>query len=70
MIKTSVIIPVYNTSPYIEECIDSVFAQTQKEIEVIVVNDGSTDDSLEILMCMQEKYPQLTIVSQIGRAHV
>ena len=64
MIKTSVIIPVYNTSPYIEECIDSVFAQTQKEIEVIVVNDGSTDDSLEILMCMQEKYPQLTIVSQ------
>lgn len=49
MIKTSVIIPVYNTAGYLEECIDSVFRQTQKEIEVIAINDGSTDDSWEIL---------------------
>ena len=39
MVKTSVIIPVYNTSLYLEECIDSVFSQTQKEIEVIAIKE-------------------------------
>ena len=52
MIKTSVIIPVYNTGIYIEECIECVFHQTQKEIEVIAINDGSTDDSLDILLIL------------------
>ena len=64
MIKTSVIIPVYNTGIYIEECIECVFHQTQKEIEVIAINDGSTDDSLDILLRMQKKYPELIILSQ------
>ena len=43
MIKTSVIVPVYNTAEYLEECFESIFGQTQKEIEVIAINDGSTD---------------------------
>lgn len=64
MIKTSVIIPVYNTGIYIEECLDSVFHQSQREIEVIAINDGSTDNSLEILLRLQEKYPELIIISQ------
>ena len=64
MIKTSVIIPVYNTSLYLEECIGSVFSQTQKEIEVIAINDGSTDDSWEVLLSLQKKYPQLIIMTQ------
>ncbi len=51
-IKISVIIPVYNTQNYIEKCIDSVLNQTLKEIEVILINDGSTDNSLEKI----EKY--------------
>ena len=63
-IKTSVIIPVYNTSLYLKECIESVFHQTQKEIEVIAINDGSTDDSYDILLKMQEKYPDLIVISQ------
>lgn len=67
MIKTSVIIPVYNTSIYLEECIDSVFSQTQKEIEVIAINDGSTDDSWEVLLRLQKKYPQLIIMTQENR---
>lgn len=64
MIKTSVIIPVYNSGIYLEECVESVFHQTQKEIEVIAVNDGSTDDSLETLLRLQKKYPELIILSQ------
>lgn len=64
MIKTSVIIPVYNTSQYIEECLESVYRQTQKEIEVIAINDGSTDNSYDILLKMQERYPDLIVISQ------
>jgi glycosyltransferase involved in cell wall biosynthesis len=52
--KVSVIIPVYNSAPYIRECLDSVQKQTLKEIEIIVINDGSCDESLEIL----EQYAQ------------
>ena len=44
-VKISVIIPIYNTQDYIEKCIKSVLNQTLKEIEVILINDGSTDSS-------------------------
>lgn len=47
--KVSVIIPVYNVAGFLRECLDSVLAQTMKDIEVICVNDGSTDESLSIL---------------------
>lgn len=66
-IKTSVIIPVYNTAPYIRECIESVFQQTQKEIEVIAVDDGSTDESLSVLLEMRKKYPDLIVIAQKNR---
>ncbi|MCB6972413.1 MULTISPECIES: glycosyltransferase family 2 protein [Butyricimonas] len=52
MDKISVIIPVYNLSSYIGRCLDSVIVQTYSELDVIVINDGSKDNSLEIL----EKY--------------
>ena len=54
MVKVSVIIPVYNVEDYLKECLDSVLSQTLKDIEVICVDDCSTDDSLKIL---QEFYP-------------
>lgn len=49
MIKVSIIIPVYNTSKYLPRCLDSVISQSLKDIEIICINDGSTDDSLNIL---------------------
>ena len=63
-IKTSVIIPVYNTAEYLEECIDSVLAQTQKEIEIFLVDDGSTDGSLEIIDRYADKYPFIHKMTQ------
>ena len=43
----SIIITVYNTKPYLEKCLDSVLSQNSDELEIIIVNDGSTDDSLD-----------------------
>ena len=49
MPKFSVIIPVYNTEKYLKKCLDSVFNQSFSDYEVIVVNDGSTDGSIDII---------------------
>lgn len=57
-IKVSVIIPVYNVELYLERCLESVLKQTLDDIEIIVVNDGSTDNSKNILMKYIEKYPE------------
>lgn len=48
-IKPSFIVPAYNVSKYIKKCVDSILSCNMKDIEVIVVDDGSTDDTLEIL---------------------
>lgn len=58
--KVSVIIPTYNRSNYIECSLNSIFAQTYKNIEIIVVNDGSTDNTSEII----SKYPQVIYLEQ------
>ena len=49
MEKVSVIIPVYNSSLYLKECLDSVIKQTYKDLEIIIVNDASTDNSMDII---------------------
>lgn len=48
MVKVSVIVPVYNSGKYIEKCIESIINQTYQNIEVLIVNDGSTDNSYSI----------------------
>lgn len=63
-VKVSIIIPVYNTAAYLEEAVDSILCQTLAEIEIIAVNDGSTDNSLEILRQIQQKDARLHICSQ------
>ena len=49
MPKVSVLVPVYNVERYLRECLDSIVNQTLKDIEIICINDGSTDSSLSIL---------------------
>jgi len=58
--KISVIVPVYNTSKFLEQCLNSLINQTFQDMEIICVNDGSTDNSLEIL----NKYPQIKVITQ------
>lgn len=60
--KISVIIPLYNSEKFIKNCVDSVLNQSYKNIELIVINDGSTDDSLEI--CKRIKDNRLLLISQ------
>ena len=55
MKKVSIIIPVYNSSKYLKECINSVIKQTYKNLEIIIVNDKSTDNSLEIINSFSDK---------------
>ena len=62
--KVSVIIPVYNVEEYLRECLDSVINQTLKEIEIICVDDGSTDNSLEILKEYAKKDNRITVISR------
>ncbi len=56
MPKVSVIVPVYNVELYVERCLKTLVNQTLKEIEIIVVNDGSTDQSKEIVQKMLEQF--------------
>ncbi len=56
MPKVSVIVPVYNTEKYLEKCLDSLAKQTLKDIEILIVNDGSPDNSKQIIDKYTEKY--------------
>lgn len=62
--KISVVIPVYNVENYLCECLDSVCNQTFRDIEIICVNDGSTDDSLYILEEYRKKDSRVSIITQ------
>lgn len=58
MIKVSVIVPVYNTEKYLKKCLESLVKQSLKEIEIIIVNDGSPDQSEDIINRYQKEYPE------------
>ena len=62
--KVSIIIPVYNVEKYLETCLNSVAAQTLKETEVIVVDDGSTDQSPRIIEKFKQRYSHFICLSQ------
>lgn len=62
--KVSIIIPIYNVQDYLKECLDSIVNQTLEDIEIICINDGSTDDSLNILNEYTTKDNRFIIISQ------
>lgn len=64
MTKISVILPVYNVEDYLENCLDSLINQTLKDIEIICVNDESTDKSLEILEKYSKSDERIIVISQ------
>ncbi len=64
MPEISVIVPVYNVEKYIRKCLDSIINQTFKDIEIICVNDGSTDKSREILTEYQKKDSRIKIIDK------
>ena len=61
--KVSVVIPVYNNEKYLNECLDSVIGQTFKDIEIICINNGSTDGTLDILKSYASKDDRVKIIS-------
>lgn len=64
MVKVSVILPIYNVALYLEEAFESIINQTLREIEIIAVNDGSTDNSEEIIKRYQQKDSRIISFSQ------
>ena len=64
MVKVSVIMPIYNVAPYLEETFESVLSQSLRDIEIIAVNDGSTDNSEEIIKKYQQKDARIISFSQ------
>ncbi|HEY1835509.1 MAG TPA: glycosyltransferase [Candidatus Saccharimonadales bacterium] len=62
--KVTVIIPIYNAARYLQRCLDSVYEQTYQELDIIAVNDGSSDESLAILRENANQHKDLTIIDQ------
>lgn len=63
-IKVSLIIPVYNVENYIEKCLSSVVNQTLQGIEIILVNDGSTDQSMDIVNIFENEHSNIRIINK------
>ena len=66
-IKISIIIPIYNMEKYLRQCLDSVISQNLKEIEILCVNDGSTDNSEKIILDYKEKDNRIVLISQSNK---
>ena len=64
MKKISFIIPIYNSEKYIEKCIRSIIDQKYKEIEIICINDGSTDNSEVIIKKIQKNDSRIILISK------
>ena len=67
MCKVTIVVPLYNVEKYLAECLDSLIHQTLREIEIICVNDGSTDNSPNILEDYRKKDDRIKIINQKNR---
>ena len=64
MPEISVVVPIYNVAEYLPKCIESILAQTWQDYELILVNDGSTDDSLSICEAYRKKDPRIRVIDK------
>ncbi len=67
MYKVSVVVPVYNKEDYVGECLESILSQTLGDIEVLCINDGSTDGSLSVLNKFSETHRNVVVIDQPNR---
>jgi CDP-glycerol glycerophosphotransferase len=67
MPRVSVVVPIYNVEPYLERCLDSLAGQTYADLEIVMVNDGSTDRSAEIAEAFSARDPRFRLVEQPNR---
>lgn len=66
--KISIIIPCYNVEKYVEECLDSILNQSFKNVEIICVDDGSTDGTLKILKTYEKKHKNVKVLTQKNKS--
>ena len=64
MPKVSIIVPVYNVATYLPKCVESILNQTESDIEIILVNDGSTDNSLEICKTLASQDERIVVLDR------
>ena len=64
MCKVSIVVPIYNVEKYLRQCLNSIINQTLKDIEIICVNDGSTDLSTQIINEFAEKDNRIKIINK------
>ena len=62
--KATIVVPVYNSSRSIQRCLDSLLAQSERSIQVVCVNDGSTDDSLNVLRQIAQADDRVLVIDQ------
>lgn len=62
--KVSVIVPVYNTGIYLEKCVKSLIEQSYSNIQIIMINDGSTDESLEVMNMLQQRDERIVVLDK------
>lgn len=63
----SIIIPVYNTGKYLPKCVNSLTAQTYEDLQIIIINDGSTDDSLTVMRELESKDSRIQIIDRVHK---
>lgn len=67
--KITIIITVYNTGRYLEQCLESVLMQTYRNLQILCINDGSTDDSMNILQKYAQKDRRIQLINQENRGY-
>lgn len=65
----SVIIPIFNAEPYLAQCLDSILAQTHRELDIVCLNDGSTDDSLAIMQGYAERDERVRVIDKQNQGY-